>query len=171
MKSAQLPTQEYLRSILRYDPETGFLYWKEIIPCRINIGDRAGTLTQDGYISIKVGGRSYRAHRIICCMVYGEFPLDEVDHIDHIKHNNRLENIRLATRLENMRNQIMHITNTSGATGVCWDRRRCKWLARIHIEGKSNFLGYFKEKSDAIQARATANIKYRFHKNHGKPRV
>jgi hypothetical protein len=161
------PTKEYLNSVLRYEPETGFLFWKVRASYRIPMGTKAGTLTWAGYTSITIGGKLRLAHRLIWCMVHGEFPPNDLDHINHDRNDNRIENLRLASRTENMKNQSVGSNNKSGVLGVRWHKRSGKWKVQIGIEGKSIHLGYFKDKSDAIKARMEANIEYGYHVNHG----
>jgi hypothetical protein len=170
MKSAQLPTQKYLNSILRYDFKTGFLYRKVRTANCVQIGDKAGHLSFRGYIRLKVKGKQYYAHRIIWCMINGLFPINQIDHQNHIRTDNRIENLKLATNQENCKNRTISILNTSGTIGVTWNKANKKWNARVTINGKRINLGYFEDKEDAIKARAKGNIKYRFHKNHGGPK-
>tara|TARA_R110000850_G_C9664871_1_gene436034 strand:+ start:33 stop:560 length:528 start_codon:yes stop_codon:yes gene_type:complete len=172
MKSArnQLPTQNYLKSILLYDPETGFLHWKGRPSSRMKSGVRAGYKNSYGYIKVKINGKSYMAQRIIWVMLKGDNALNELtglDHIDHVRHNNIEENLRLATAQENNRNQSMSPRNTSGFTGVYWYESIEKWGVKISVKNKLLHLGTFINKSDAIKARKAANIKYGFHVNHG----
>jgi hypothetical protein len=162
-----LPTQEYLNSIFRYDPETGLLYWK-VRPCkRMESGARAGCLTSNGYISVKINCKMYMAHRVIWCLLNGLFPIGDIDHIDHCRQNNREENLRSVTRQENLRNQLISPKNTSGTTGVGWHKPSRRWRSYISVNNKLIHLGYFKDKFEAIKARAEANIEYGFHPNHG----
>ena len=96
-----------------------------------------------------------------------EWPV-EVDHINGIRTDNRIENLREVTRRENMRNKRVSVANSSGITGVGWSSAKQKWRACIKVDGKFIHLGYFEEKRAAIAAREEANRKYGFHENHGK---
>ncbi|MBP9804995.1 MAG: HNH endonuclease [Candidatus Accumulibacter sp.] len=101
-------TQEYLRSILRYDPETGLLYWVKPNPLwrKGKPGQIAGCLHKSsGYWVLKIDGVDYRAHRIIWVMWYGVWPEREVDHEDGDRINNRIKNLRSATHLQNTANK------------------------------------------------------------------
>lgn len=82
--------------------------------------------------------------------------------------DNRLENLRDVSNRENARNQKISKNNTSGTLGVYFYKRDQNYQASIKINGKIKHLGYFKNKEEAIAARAAANIKYNFHENHGR---
>lgn len=159
--------QEYLKSILNYDPENGLFRWKKQ-RSGIRIGDVAGCIQKYGYRRIKIDGKLYLASRLAWLYYHGEFPQHEVDHINHIRDDNRILNLREVTHQENNKNKSMQCDNTSGTTGVYWNKRDKKWVAHIQIDGKSIYLGRFSSKSDAVEARKQAEIKYNFHINHGK---
>lgn len=132
-------------------------------------GGVAGGMYGNGYIYVSVGNKSHLVHRIIYEMRHGKIPDGmQVDHIDHNKTNNADSNHRLVTHKQNGRNLPKKSNNTSGVTGVCWDKRREKWLAYINIDGKHKHLGYFSSIDRAIEARKTAEIESGFHNNHGK---
>ena len=85
----------------------------------------------------------------------------EVDHApDHSGLNNTHDNLRVATKHQNMHNQLLHINNTSGIKGVSWDKRRTKWHAHIHVDGVNRHLGYFTSLEEAKQAYDAGAIKY-----------
>ena len=83
-----------------------------------------------------------------------------VDHINHNKLDNRKCNLRVCTHQENGWNKDPISTNTSGTTGVIFDKSRNKWLARIEFNGKQIHLGRFKTKEEAVEARRQAEIEY-----------
>lgn len=91
----------------------------------------------------------------------------EIDHINHIRTDNRIENLRLVSRLTNMKNKSMYANNSSGVTGVRWDSRFGEWISRITTNGKIIYLGSFDNINDAITARNVAEAKIGFHDNHG----
>ena len=168
--TAQILTQDYLKSILWYDPETGFLFWmaKTSSKSSVCIGDRAGSIDHNGYVVIGINGNLYKAHRIIWMMCYGYLPPNQIDHQDHNPSNNRLENIRAVTRQENQRNAQLRTDNKSGIIGVYWHKQNLKWQAQIKIDGKTRYLGIFDHLFLAACARKSAEIKYGFHLNHGQ---
>jgi hypothetical protein len=165
-----LPNADELRALLRYDAETGLLYWRER-DGNPNFNSRSGgklalnCLTERGYFRGGVMGANYMAHRVIWKMVHDEEP-DEIDHIDGDTQNNRLANLRAASRQDNVRNAKRKITNTSGCTGVYF--RRGNWIANIRTGGKQIDLGYFKNKDEAIAVRKAAERLYGYHANHGR---
>ena len=133
-----------------------------------NAGNQAGTLNRiNGRLHVSVEKNLFRAHRVAWALHYGSWPTGEIDHIDHDPTNNALSNLRLATRETNGRNISLHRTNTSGVTGVTWNKDRGRWVAQIHMHGKGYFLGHYESKADAAAARKAANEKYGFHANHG----
>jgi len=160
-------TQEMLADVLRYSPDSG-----DFIRVKDNgsgdyKGDVAGSLDVAGYIRIRVCGRKYAAHRLAWLCMTGEWPKDQIDHINHDRSDNRWANLRGVSHQENCKNTILRVNNVSGFAGVGWRKRQRKWVARIHVKNKSIFLGGFNTKEEAIKKRKTANILYGFHKNHG----
>lgn len=115
-----------------------------------------GKNTKSYYAVSKINGQSVRMHRLIM-----NAPKTKVvDHIDHYTLNNTKDNLRICTKQQNNMNQRKSSNNTSGVTGVCWDKRYNKWAARINIDKKQTFIGYFANKQDAIKARKKAEKKY-----------
>ncbi len=160
-------TQYYLKSILRYEPETGNMYRLVTTSPRSQIGAIAGNFHKsNGYIRLMVNGRDLLAHRVIWFMHHGEWP-HSIDHIDHDKTNNRLENLRAVDHKENMKNRPMSPRNTSGITGVSWAKTKNQWLAQIKGENKRIHLGYHDSLIDAASARKSAEIEHKYHANHG----
>ena len=110
-------------------------------------------LAQDGYVcNPKIG----RLHRYIMN------PSDKlvVDHINHNPLDNRRENLRVCTIQQNSMNRSVNYNNKSGTTGVHWSNRYNRWIARIKIDGKIKYLGSYKSKEEAIEARRQAEIEY-----------
>ena len=164
--AAPILTQDYLKSLLHYDPVTGlFTRIKKRSGCEV--GDVAGT-SCNGYIAIMIDCRLYYAARLAFLYMEGEMPLLHVDHIDGNPSNNSWVNLRLVTHSENQRNQKLPRHNTSGHMGVGWDKQCGKWVAQIMVNNKTKKLGRFARIEDAIAARKAANIKYNFHPNHGR---
>lgn len=170
----EMPSQEKLNAILRYEPETGKLFWKWREP--VTKGDKifntklAGkeAFTADcghGYRQGRINYRLYYAHRIICAMVYGNFK-GHVDHANGDRSDNTLANLRIVTRSQNQRNMSLPKHNTSGVIGV--GRSRNKWMAQIKMHGKVTRLGTFLTIEEAAHARREAEIKFGFHENHGR---
>lgn len=173
-------SQEYLKSLVSYSPLTGTFTWKvrplesfaTIIAGKACNKRYAGKIAgcvcnTTGYLKIGINGKDYQAHRLAWLYMYGHIPVDEIDHISHDRADNRISNLREATRTENLRNQTMSKANKSGHTGVTWNKANSKWQASISVGGKSKHLGKFSDIKDAVCAREKANIKYDFHRNHG----
>lgn len=152
-------TQEYVKSILHYNPETGIFTWIKARP-KINVGDIAGFLNGQGYWCVKINARRYPAHRLAIFYMTGQWPPNHTDHIDMKRANNKWENIRPATRTENFGNQTKYSNNKSGIKGVCWDKDAQKWLAQIQINNKKIKLGRYTNIDDAAKAYADAAAKY-----------
>ena len=156
-----LLTQEYLKSILDYNPETGIFTWKIRPAYCINIGDIAGCLNKnDGYIRIQINNKSYQAHRLVWLYMTGNCPIKTIDHINHIRTDNRIINLRDITQRENQYNRSENKNNSSGYKGVSWHKKANKWHARIRVNGKQIHLGYFTDKEEASQAYQEAKEKY-----------
>lgn len=174
MADQLLPSPEYLRKALRYEPETGKLFWRERddVPKEVNTrwaGKEAFTCVMGaGYKKGRINKTPFYAHRVIMAMVNGEWPPEEVDHISGDKTDNRLSNLRLVTKAENQRNKRRRSDNTSGHIGVYWAKREGKWCARITAGGRKKNLGLFSRKADAIAARKAAEAEHGFHENHGR---
>ena len=177
-----LPSVEYLRECFSYSPETGVLTWRERPRehfkndgawryCNNRLaGSSAGSITPKGYISIHVAGCRYLAHRLVWALYYGKEPKAQIDHVDQVKSNNALCNLREATNTENQKNTSLRKNSSSGTTGVTWYRSTRKWLAKISSNGKRIHLGYFNDKKDAEAARLAAAERLGFSRLHGQTR-
>jgi len=127
---------------------------------------------KDGYIKINACGLNMPAHRAVWVFANGSIPAElSIDHINHLRHDNRIVNLRLVTGEQNQRNQSMHSRNTSGVNGVQLDRRSGKWRATITHDGRQISLGLFNSVDAAAAAREKANQEFRFHPNHGRDRL
>lgn len=154
-----------LRELLDYDPVTGMLTWK-VSKGKCRAGDKAGSLIRNrgcgrpgtGYEQVRIDGRKFASHRIAWTIVTGEWPPDELDHINRIKDDNSFENLRLASRVDNKYNTPALKMTMSGFKGVSWHKPNRKWRARIGsgTRGKALFLGQFTSRKDAFAAYCTA---------------
>ena len=178
-------TQKELKELLHYDPETGVFTW---LPRCINkfksdlgmkIWNAKHAMTQAGYLSAKRNGkcryitisianRPYQAHRLSWLYMNGEFPADQIDHINGNGLDNRFLNLRAVTCSENKKNMKIQKNNTSGCVGVRWHKCSSKWLAQVRAEGRQIHLGVFDDWFEAICARKSAENKFGFHINHGR---
>ena len=156
-------SQEYLKSILNYNPDTGLFRWKVRTSNRIKIGDIAGSIHKcrlANYISIQIDGHKYQAHRLAHLYIYGWMP-EEVDHIDDNgpKTDNRICNLRKSTISQNMHNRGEYKSNKSGYKGVSWHKRVKKWRAQIKYNNKVMHLGYFSTPEEAYEAYKEAALR------------
>lgn len=176
-----LPPRDYLCKRLKYELETGKVYWLHRDRETFNSSrifkswnamcegkEAFNTIRPDGYLKGCIDGVNYLTHRIIWAMHYDKEP-DQIDHVDGVRTNNRLANLRDVCHRENGMNIKIGTLNTSGHIGVYWESALGKWRAQINIRGKTLKLGCFTEKTDAISARKAAEVEYGFHPNHGKP--
>ena len=153
-------TAEYLRELLHYDQETGIFTRKVSTSNRVKVGDVAGCPDGHGYLLISVHSRLYKAHRLAWLYVRGVWPNDQIDHINRIRTDNRIANLREVSQKQNLQNRSKSSTNTSGHSGVCWHKQSSKWLAHIKHNYKQIHLGYFSILEEAISARKAAEKLY-----------
>lgn len=150
-------TAEMARELLDYDQETGHFTWKVRTSFRVTKGARAGSKTHYGYVQIGIDGTKYKAHRIAWLITNGSWPSEHIDHLNGIRDDNRIANLREASRSINMQNLLRPMEgNTSGFLGVCWDNEKQSFLAQIKTKGKNKFLGRFNDPAEAHQAYLTA---------------
>ena len=152
-------TREQLLTLLAYDRNTGFFTWIESRG-RARAGTRAGNTNRQGYRRIKVNGHFYAEHRLVWLVEHGAFPTQELDHIDRVRSNNQIDNLRLVSRKANMENTGRHGRNTSGFKGVGFSKASQKWRAFIGHNGKVKALGYFPTPELAHAAYQEARQKY-----------
>jgi len=154
MKTIQLSEEEIgeIFNVLDYEKDSGRLVWKDRRGGRVNVGDVAGNTEGTDYIRVHVAGRKFLAHRLAYLLVTGTFPKFDIDHINGIKTDNKWENLREATRRENMYNKKAPRTNTSGFKGVSLDKRNLKWIASIRTPEGTQFIGHFCCAEDASKA-------------------
>jgi hypothetical protein len=157
--------EAYKRAVdnLRYCHESGLLFWRNNMTSHVREGQVAGHINSHGYIIVTMQvnkvAKPIPAHRI-CFLIYYGFLPKYIDHVNGIKTDNRIINLRECTAIQNGMNRGISSSNTSGFTGVCYDKERSKWLASIRVNKKNIKIGRFLHKEDAIKARAEAEIKY-----------
>jgi hypothetical protein len=147
-------TQSELKEVLNYDPDTGIFTWKIKSAYKITIGDVAGNLNSEKYIVIKIKYKLYKAHRLAWLYVYGEYPQYNIDHINCVRNDNRISNLRDIPQAINMQNQNKAQLNnkSSGLLGVCKRAKRDTWQAYIRTNKIRKHLGTFKTKELAHEA-------------------
>ncbi|WP_192798552.1 HNH endonuclease [Brucella anthropi] len=168
MAAKPLPSPEVLRQLLNYDPETGKLFWKErglewfsddakwtsSEVCKRWNSRHAGreaftSLKPNGYFHGALLNRNMSAHRVAWAVFYGAYPMADIDHINGIRSDNRISNLRAASRSENLRNSFIRSDNTSGFKGVSYHQGTSKWMAYIKTDRKRIYLGLYETAEQA----------------------
>ena len=139
-------TQELVNSVFEY--RDGDLYYKKSVSKKARQGRKAGGIVSSGYVLVTINKKQIYAHRVIFLMHYGYLP-NYIDHIDGIKLNNKIENLRAATMSQNGINRPKQANNTSGYKGVYYSIARDKWIAQIKHHQKMKNLGGFETRLDA----------------------
>ncbi|EJM6742893.1 HNH endonuclease [Escherichia coli] len=151
IKTLELISLSEINNVVKYNPISGEFTWLKSYGAR-KIGGTAGTITTSGYLRIFINGRHYAAHRLAWIITFGVEPEGIIDHINGIKTDNRICNLRLATYSQNSMNSKINTLNKSGCKGVTWKKESRKWAAYGKLNGKKKHLGYFNELEDAKKA-------------------
>jgi len=181
MAKQALPCPTVLRLLLRYEPETGKLFWKPRARCwfKSKRGHSVWNARYSGTEALAFkNGQGYGMGSVLKCrhmishwaawaITYGRYPEDNIDHINGDRSDNRLCNIRAVTHAENQRNMKKNHRNKSGQVGVFWLAAPKRWWAYIGSGETRETIGYFVNKDDAIAARLKAQAKAGFHPLHG----
>lgn len=165
---------EEVAKLFTYDRESGILYWRirDRNTIRRNYVAGSSKGTKDGRRRVGIKGKIYQEHRIIMMLCFGHIPENaEIDHINHVRDDNRLANLRFVTRSENSKNQSVSSKSTTGVTGVYFSKSRNKFIAQIKVNRQVHYLGCYNTLEEAAAARAEANLKFNFHNNHGVGRA
>jgi hypothetical protein len=157
MKPVDTQWLSRLRAAIDYDADAGTFSWKVFRGHTAKPGSLAGTLDSKGHRQIRFEGRLHLAHRLAWVMVNGKWPVGEIDHVNRVRDDNRIANLRECSHAENSQNRGTYSSNTSGVTGVSWFPKYGKWVAYIRA-GKRRHLGYFETFEAAVAARKAAEI-------------
>lgn len=162
-------TPELIKTVLSYDPNTGWLTWiSKHHSKRILLGARAGSdVPSTGYRSINLFGRSYAEHILIWFMQTGEWPTGQIDHENHQRNDNRWANLKEVTFIENMRNRTAKRDSITGHQGIWFNKRRNRYVAEIAMNGKKVYQQSFTSATEAKVERNKKLIELGFHENHG----
>lgn len=167
-------TQEQLKQLLHYDPDTGVFTWIKTRGGTCIAGRRAGNISKNkkdcklSYCRIYINGKFYKAHRLAFLYMNGSLPDNVVDHINGDGTDNRWCNLRDVKSSDNAKNTRLKSNNNSGLHGVNWCSVRDKWRVRITVDNKELFLGRYNDFFEAVCVRKSAEVKYGFHVNHGR---
>lgn len=155
-----------LRELLYIDDD--WLLRRRVDRRKAKSGDVAGWSDGNGYRVVSINNRKLYGHRVIWALFYGEWPKDQLDHINGIKDDNRIENLRVVTNMENGRNQKLFITNKTRLSGVSWNKVANKWESYIYDNCRKMNLGMNEDFFEATCARKSAELLLGFHENHGR---
>jgi hypothetical protein len=149
-----LPTQERIKELLSYDPDTGVFTWR-VNRGKVRAGDPTGCPDTYGYLVIGVDRALHRSHRLAVLYMTGAWPTSDVDHINGDPQDNRWANLRSASRTENNFNTGLRCNNKSGRRGVHWNPLLGKWRAGGRLRGKTVHLGCFDSLDEAAAVAET----------------
>ena len=155
-------TQDRLREVLDYDPATGTFTWKVMLSSRGPVGSVAGCHSSKGYWRIRIDGREFMAHRLAWLYVTGSWPLDQIDHRNAKRDDNRFDNLRLATNGQNGGNRRLSVKNRTGLKGVSFAKSRPDkpYYASISINGRTKNLGHHATPEAAHAAYLAAAVEH-----------
>ena len=147
--------EDYIRENLRYDPETGELWWTKLAEVKYNkrrMDKPVGSNVGKGYLEVRIplpsGSRNILSHRICWFLYCGSWPEGLLDHINGIKDDNKIENLRKATQNQNEMNKKKRADCSSKYKGVSWNKRNQQWRARV----RKNELGSYTSEEEAARA-------------------
>lgn len=156
-------TWKRLNYLLEILPESGNVLWKNPPGLRGSflVGKPAGCFRHKlKYVHICLDRKIYKRHRLIWFFVHKRWPINDIDHINGNKQDDRLCNLREATRSQNMFNSKLKRNNSSGRKGIVWDKRRLKWRVRMVVKQNEIYVGRFDSFNEALAARVIAEQKH-----------
>ena len=175
-------TPETLQELLAYSPDSGELIWRErdcaffksVADCKRWNSRYAGTKAFQtmhyGYMHGHIFKKHYFAHRVAWALHHGEWPAGQIDHINGVRSDNRIENLRVVSHSDNQKNVKLRHDNKSGIPGVDWRSGCSLWRVRASLNGRRVMIGYYKNLDDAKKARLEAQRSFLYHANHGSVR-
>jgi hypothetical protein len=146
-----------------FNYEDGNLFWKKRSANRTVVGSQVSFIENTGYVRATFKGKRYGAHQLIFLIHHGYIP-EYIDHIDGDKLNNRIENLRSATKSENALNKKVRSDSFSGIKNVHWYEPLKKWVVNLSVNKKRKHIGYFADlelaELVAIEAREKFHNKF-----------
>ena len=138
---------------ITYEPATGLFRWA-VAGRGIIKGALAGSDIVEGYRQVRLGFKTHRAHRLAWFLFYGVWPIGEIDHINGVRDDNRICNLRECNRSENMQNQRRshHDNKSCGLLGVTWNKQHKRWQSKLQINKLRHHVGYFDSPEVAHEA-------------------
>ena len=151
-------TQELLKEYLEY--RDGHLWWSKPRSNSVKVGQQLGKLESSGYRQGKLFSKLYLEHRLIWLYHYGCWPKDQIDHINGVRDDNRIENLRECTAQQNQFNKKSKKGSSSEYKGVSWNKKSRKWLVKYKNKGKQIYLGLYECELEATEVyhKATENL-------------
>lgn len=144
-------TKELLNELFEYDENSGNFYWK-VKRRGVKQGQLAGSKHSEGYVVIGINKKIYFAHRLAWIYKYGDIPeKHDIDHIDNNRSNNKISNLRPATRWQNLANSN-HSSGKSKHRGVWFHKLTGTWQSIIRVNGVAHSVGYFHSEQEAATA-------------------
>jgi hypothetical protein len=153
-------TASELKELVIYSSETGEFVSRVDRSSRARAGRKIGTILPNGYVHIMINGRFYKGHRLAWLYMTGEWPAEQIDHVNGERSDNRWSNLRHCSASQNSFNRKKYRNNSTSVTGVYWHKRSQRWTASIDVSRKRISLGYFDSIDDAGRSRREAERKY-----------
>lgn len=160
-------TQARLKELIHYCPDSG-VFTRLISSGSSKSGNPTGYIDSEGYVRVSVDRNKCGGHRLAWLYVNGIMPKDQIDHINGVRSDNRILNLREADQSVNSKNLKTPDNNKSGVIGVHWHKASEKWQAQISANGIKIHLGVFDDFEAACIARKGAEMDHGFHENHGR---
>lgn len=162
-------TQELIAKVLKYDALSGTLIWISNLHSKCVVpNSRAGSLVKStGYRNISLFGRTYLEHQLVWFICNGVWPKGQIDHINQIRDDNRIVNLRDVSKADNARNRSRNPNSKLGEHGIWFNMRTNKYVAEITLNGKKVYQKSFDDIDVAINERRIKSLELGFHTNHG----
>jgi len=163
----ELELLKQVKEFMMYNADTGAFTWIKQTGS-IQVGYIAGNVNYTGYRRLVIDGKYRLAHRIAWLYTYGTFPESQIDHINGIRDDNRIDNLRAVNNSENSKNSKLRNDSTAGITGLSERRNGKSWRVYVQADGKLIGLGTHSDFFEACCIRKSAELEYNYHPNHGR---